>query len=158
MSAPPARPAGHDDRETGQATVLIVGFVLLTLLVTSVVAGITAVYIEHKKLLGIADSAALAAADTFDLAGADAGDGAGTAPVPVLRSDRVGGAVRAYLDGLGPDARVSGLTIGAGTGTADGRTAQVELYGVARPPLISILLPDGIPVTALAHARAELRQ
>lgn len=121
---------------------------------TSVVAGITAVYVGHKKLLAIADSAALAAADTFDLAG----DGGSTAPVPVLRSDRVGGAVRAYLDGLGPDARVGGMTIGAGTGTADGRTAQVELHGVARPPLLSIVLPEGIPVTATAHARAELRQ
>ncbi|GGC87203.1 hypothetical protein GCM10011512_12640 [Tersicoccus solisilvae] len=143
-----------EDRETGQTTVLIIGFVLLTLLVTSVVAGVTAVYIEHKKLLAIADSAALAAADTFDLAG----DGATTAPVPVLRSDRVNGAVRAYLDGLGPDAGVDGLAIGAGTGTADGRTARIELHGVARPPLVTFLVPDGIPVTATAQARAELRQ
>ncbi|WP_233121194.1 pilus assembly protein TadG-related protein [Tersicoccus sp. Bi-70] len=142
------------DREAGQTTVLIIGFVLLTLLVTSVAADITAVYIEHKKLLAVADSAALAAADTFDLAG----DGATTAPVPVLHSDRVGGAVRAYLGGLGPDAGVDGLAIGAGTGTTDGRTAQVELHGVARPPLISILVPDGIPITAVAQARAELRQ
>ncbi|BCW49043.1 pilus assembly protein TadG-related protein [Arthrobacter sp. StoSoilB13] len=46
-------------------TVLIVGFVLLALLLAAVVMATSAIYLEHKKLLSLADGAALAAADSY---------------------------------------------------------------------------------------------
>ena len=51
--------------EEGQMTVLIVGFVLLALLLAAVVMAASAIYLEHKKLLSLADGAALAAADSY---------------------------------------------------------------------------------------------
>ena len=56
--------SGHS-REDGQVTVLILGFVLLSLLLASVVMGASAIYLERKKLLSLADGAALAAADSY---------------------------------------------------------------------------------------------
>ncbi|WP_343212954.1 pilus assembly protein TadG-related protein, partial [Arthrobacter sp. H5] len=47
--------AGTED--DGQISVLLIGYLLLSLLVVSVVMATSAVYIEHKKLLSAADGA-----------------------------------------------------------------------------------------------------
>ena len=57
--------------------VMIVGYVLLALLVVTVVIGISSVYLEHKRLLSLADGASLAAADSYTL-----GEVAGAAEAP----------------------------------------------------------------------------
>ena len=48
-------------------TVLIIGFVMLALLVSTVVMAASSLYIEHKKLLSLADGASVAAADSYTL-------------------------------------------------------------------------------------------
>ncbi|WP_411373695.1 Tad domain-containing protein [Arthrobacter sp. MPF02] len=58
--------AGEED-ENGQLMVMILGYVALALLVATVVIGISAVYLEHKRLLSLADGASLAAADSYTL-------------------------------------------------------------------------------------------
>jgi len=51
-------------------TVLIIGFVMLALLVSTVVMAASSLYIEHKKLLSLADGASVAAADYLSRNGA----------------------------------------------------------------------------------------
>lgn len=141
--------------EEGQIGVLIIGYMLVSLLVVSVVMGASALYLGHKKLLAAADGAALAAADTFSL-----GDVAapGEGPAAVLAPGAVQTEVNRYLSLTDAAERIPGLTVDSETGTADGRTAKVVLTGVVHPPLVNFLVPDGIPITAVSEARARLSQ
>lgn len=141
--------------EEGQIGVLIIGYLLVSLLVLTVVMGASALYLGHKKLLSAADGAALAAADTFSLA--PSGNPAG-GPAAVLAPAAVQMEVDRYLAATSAADRLPGLAVAAETGTADGRTARVVLTGVVHPPLVNFLVPDGIPITAVAEARARLSQ
>lgn len=137
--------------------VLLIGYVLLSLLLVTVVAAGSSVYIGQKKLLSAADGAALAAADTFRLGAADPGTG-DTPPSALLTQGGVISAAQAYLAGNDSDASLPGLSVGAGTGTPDGRTAQVTLTAVVHPLFINFLVPAGIAVTATSSARSQLVQ
>lgn len=142
-----------DTTEDGQITVLIIGYILLSLLVVAVVTAVSAVYIEHKKLLSVADGAALSAADTFSIASIDAGGGE---PAPALDSESVSRAAAAYLDRSGAVPRFNNLGLDPATGAPDSRTARVVLTAVVHPPLVNFLVPAGIPIVATADARADL--
>ncbi|MGR0159529.1 pilus assembly protein TadG-related protein [Paenarthrobacter nitroguajacolicus] len=140
--------------EDGQITVLIVGFVLLSLLLASVVMAASAVYLEQKKLLSLADGAALAAADSYtvgDIAG-------GSIPSPSLVDARVLAATGSYLDASNAFSQHDHLAVAAGTGSEPGGTAVVVLTAVAHPPVVSFLLPDGIRIEARSTARSRLTQ
>jgi hypothetical protein len=141
---------GNDD---GQITVLIIGYILLSLLVVAVVSAASAVYIEHKKLLSAADGAALSAADTFSVAaiGSEAGE-----PSPALDSGDVSQAAAAYLQRSGSLQRFNNLGLDPATGAPDARTARVVLTAVVHPPIVNFLVPAGIPIVATADARADL--
>lgn len=146
----------HDrdhDRDDGQVTILVIGFAVVLLLLTVVVMGVTAVYVGERKLQVLADNAALAAADTF--VALDPGED-GAPPVTVLDDDAVAGAAAAYLDTVSAWAGTPGLALAAPTGSPDGRTAEVTLSAVVHPPVVNLLVPDGIPITATSEARARL--
>jgi uncharacterized membrane protein len=145
----------NQESEEGQVMVLITGYVLLTLLLVTVVAAVSSVYLTQKKLLSIADSAALAAADSYTLQQVST---VGGAPGTVLTGEQVRAAVTTYVQHNEPLLDVSGLVIAAGTGTVDGRTAQVTLTAVAHPVFLNFLIPDGIAVTATSTARSELKR
>lgn len=142
-------------REDGQITVLIIGYVLLSLLVIAVVTAASAVYIEHKKLLSAADGAALSAADTFSVSSIRTGTGGGK-PSPALDSGSVSAAAAGYLERSGALARFTGLGVDPATGAPDSRTARVVLTAVVHPPIVNFLVPAGIPIVATAEARADL--
>jgi uncharacterized membrane protein len=146
--------AQHRD-ERGQVAVLIIGFVAISLLILTVVMAVSSVYIERKKLLSVADGAALAAADTFTLADVEAGEGA---PVPRLSDGAVHSAVQRYLAETGAAGRFNGLAVSGGTGSPESRTAHVELSAVVHPPMVNFLVPDGVPITVFSDARSELRR
>ena len=152
---PPDRNVDKDDDEQGQITVLIIGYILLSLLVVAVVTAVSAVYIEHKKLLSAADGAALAAADSYSI---DVGTGVQGAagPLPMLQDSGVEDAAAGYLAAVGAEGRFHQLSIDPATGAPDGRTARVVLAAVVRPPIVNVLVPAGIPIVARADARAEL--
>lgn len=139
--------------ESGQLTVLIIGFTVLCLLVAATVMGVSAVHIEHRKLLSAADGAAAAAADSFTLADTAPGD---RPPAAVLAPEKVRGVVATYLARDGAAARFEGLAVEAATGTPDGRTATVSLTAMAKVPMAGFLLPQGVPIKATASARARL--
>ncbi|WP_026553143.1 pilus assembly protein TadG-related protein [Arthrobacter sp. H20] len=134
-------------------TVLVIGYLLLSLLILTVVLGASAVYLDRQKLLSVADGAALTAADTFGLA--DPVPGA-TAPVPQLDAGTVRSTVQEYLDLTGAGTRFTGLAIDPATGAPDSRTARVVLTAVVHPPIVNFLVPEGIPIAVTADARSEL--
>ena len=146
--------ATHADDESGQVGVLIIGYLLVSLLVITVVLAISAVYIEHKKLLSAADGAALAAADNYSIT-VDAAEGS-SIPLPVLQDSGVEASASGYLVATGAATRFQELAVDPSTGAPDGRTARVVLTAVVRPPIANFLVPDGIPIVARSDARAEL--
>jgi hypothetical protein len=152
MTTPPPENAGGPS-EDGQLMVLIIGYVLLALLVTTVVAAASSVYIEHKKLLSLADGASVAAADSFTLGQLDSASGS---PTAVLSSDRVRGTAVDHLNRDGAFTRFSGLTVAPATGSPDGATAVVVLGAAVHPPIVNFLVPDGIRIEATSTARSRL--
>lgn len=139
--------------DDGQITVLIIGYILLSLLVLAVVTAASAVYIEHKKLLSVADGAALSAADTFSVSSIEAG---ASEPSPALDAGSVAQAAAAYLDRSAAVPRFNDLALDPATGAPDARTARVVLTAVVHPPIVNFLVPAGIPIAATADARADL--
>lgn len=103
--------------ESGQVGILIIGYVLLALLVITVIAGASSVYLGHKKLLSAADGAALAAADTFSLSQVQ---GTGGSTPAVLERSMLTAEVQGYLRESRAGERIDSLQIAPETGTPDG--------------------------------------
>ncbi|MFP5311490.1 MAG: pilus assembly protein TadG-related protein [Actinomycetes bacterium] len=143
---------GKPDQD-GQVLVMILGYVVLALLVATVVVGISAVYLEHKRLLSLADGASLAAADSYTL-GEVASQG-GT-PSAVLNSARVRNVAADFVARSPASQRFSSLAVAGATGTPDGSTAVVVLTTVVHPPVVNFLVPDGIRIEATSTARSRL--
>lgn len=139
--------------EEGQMIVLIIGYVLLALLVTTVVIGISSVYIEHKRLLSLADGASLAAADSYTLGEVET---AGGSPSAVLGSERVRNVAADFVSRNPAAQRFDELSVTPGTGSPDGSTAVVVLSAAVHPPVVNFLVPDGIRVEASSTARSRL--
>lgn len=152
----PRRTRGDD----GQVMILALAFGLLAILLVGVVVSATAVHLERKRLLALADLAALEAADAMSLDGYYAGppgpDPAPRAPV-LLTPDDVRGAVDAYLERAPAATRFRDLEVVSAT-TDDGRTAVVTMRATADVPLLSAATAawsDGVELLVTARARAD---
>lgn len=143
----------REDNDDGQVAFLVIGYTLLSLLLLTVVMAASSIYLEHKKLLAVADGAAVAAAGSFTLASEPSAAGP---PATILTSEGVRGAADSYLSTTGAAGRLSSLMVAPETGAPDGRTARVALTATAHPPIINFLVPDGIRITVVAEARASL--
>ncbi|WP_448631687.1 pilus assembly protein TadG-related protein [Cellulomonas soli] len=150
-------------------TLLTLGFMAVALMLVTVVVSATGVHLERKRLIALADLAALDAADSLvaeqylaDAAAASADPGAPETPVAgggvPLRDADVARAVDTYLAHEADEtARWSQFAV-LEAGTPDGRTATVRLAAVVRPPLLGwVLAPwsDGIRLEAWSSARAS---
>lgn len=133
--------------------VLIIGYVLVALLVATVVMAASSVYLEHKKLLSMADGASMAAADSFTLGQLGSGSGA---PTAILSAGRVRSTAADYLSRNSAFARFSDLAVAPATGSPDGSTAVVALSATVHPPIVNFLVPDGIRIEATSTARSRL--
>jgi len=145
-----------DDGESGQITLLSIGFGLLALTLVLVVAAASSLYLERKQLLALADGAAADAADAIDY-GLYYGPGGAADGVP-LSDASVRESVAEYLGSSAAAGTFRGLAVGPGTGTGDGRTAHVTLSAVARPAVVPwVLVPwsDGFVITVTSSARAD---
>ena len=142
------------DPDAGQTTIVLVGFALVTLLLVVTVLAITSVYVGERQLQSLADRAAGAAADTFTSVDR-AGEGP---PTPVLTHEAVVGSATSYLGTVGAFRDVSSLEVGIPTGSTDGTTAQVTLTAVVHPPVVNVVIPEGVPISATADARAVMRR
>jgi hypothetical protein len=143
--------------DDGQILVLTLGYVVIALLLVTVVASASAVHLERKRLLALADLAALESADAL----AERGyfpTGADGRPGLPLSDASVRAAVEDYLrDNPGAAAGLDDLTVLSAT-TPDGESAEVRLGAVARPAVVSwVLSPwtDGIALEAESVARAS---
>jgi hypothetical protein len=138
--------------EEGAAIPLVVGLFAIALAFVVVAAGASSLHLVRLRMLTVADGAALAGAESFRLADVSV---QGDAVVPALSAAEVHRVVIAYVaDAGGPD--LESLTV-IGATTTDGRSATVELRAIWRPPLVSPLLPDGLPVTVSSTAAARFR-
>ena len=136
--------------ETGSTLPLTIfyGFLSLVLILLAVAA--TSLYLERKRLFTVADGAALVGAEAYDLADlAPSDDGH---PRPRLEAADVRTAVTGYL-GSAPVNGFESLTVERAT-TVDGRSATVELSAYWRPPVLTLLLPEGLRLEVIAVARS----
>jgi hypothetical protein len=130
--------------------------VLALLLVTTIVSA-SSVHLERKRLLALADLTALGAADALsEEAYYGRVPGASSSALVVLTPVTVRAAVQEQLSRSPEAASFEGLTVVEAT-TRDGRTAEVTLAALARPPLltwVTAVWSDGIALRATSRARA----
>ena len=155
---------GGCDPDAGQILLLTIGYAMIALALVLVIGSASAVHLERKSLLALAEGAALDAADAVDLDlfyGADSfldavGEGSFAGLVP-LSDAAVREAAVEYLRDAPAAAGITGLAIGEPTGSPDGRSARVTLVALARPPLVPWVLvgwSEGIALQVTATARA----
>jgi hypothetical protein len=139
------RALAPDDGSTLPLTIL---YGMLSLVLVLLVVAATSLYLERKRLFTLADAAALVGAEAFDLddvALTDAGFR------PVLETPRVSAAVRDYIAANPGD--FENLAIERAE-TIDGRSATVSLSALWRPPVLSLLVPEGMRIDVTAVARS----
>ncbi|MBX3093460.1 MAG: Tad domain-containing protein [Cryobacterium sp.] len=137
------------DDEAGSTLVLAIFYSFLALVLIFVVVAATSLHLERKRLFTLADGAALVGAEAFDLADVTLGpDG----PEVTLETPDVAAAVSSYLARV-PDTGLESLTLESAH-TVDGRSATVTLSAYWRPPMVTLLVPNGIRIEVTALARS----
>jgi uncharacterized membrane protein len=131
--------------EAGTILPLVLGYVVLALAAVFVCVCATDLYLAQKRLDGLADAAALAAADGFTLL-VDQGE-----PRAELTESGVREQAAALLQGTQTEAALVSAE------TPDGVSARVTVAGVWHPPVVSMFVPDGVPIEATATSRTALR-
>ena len=134
--------------EQGSILPLVCCYAALALLVTLIVASATSLYLERKRLLTLADGAALVGAESFTLSEVSLEHGA---PRVELKPAQVRAAVRDYLDDQ-PIGRFEALTLDEAT-SRDGRSATVTVSAVWHPPVVTLFVPDGLRIDATSTSR-----
>jgi uncharacterized membrane protein len=143
-------PARSDLRDDDGSTLLLTIFYgFLALLVVLIVVAATSLYLERKKLFTLADGAALAGAESFALDAVAIDDGELRA---ALSDAEVAAAATAYL-AAAPHSGIEDLVL-ARADTADGQSATVTLRAWWRPPVLTLFVPEGLPVEVTAVARS----
>lgn len=152
------RASGRDD---GQVLLLTLGFVVVALLLVLVVSAATAVHLDRKRLVALADVVALDAADALANPGyfaPGAGQGDPDRGGIDLSDASVRAAAEAYLQ-ENPEATAEFVEIRVLEATSpDGRSASVRLGAVVRVPVVGGVLSawsSGIAVEAQSSARAR---
>jgi hypothetical protein len=136
----------RDDR--GSILPLVCFYGALALLVTLLVAAATSLYLERKRLFTLADGAALVGAESFQLNAVTMTSGG---PRATLTDAGVRDAVAGYL-ASNPIGRFEALHLDEAF-TPDGRSAEVTVSAVWRPPVVTVFLPEGLRVEATAVSR-----
>ena len=136
------RPPRGADVE-GTVLLLTLGYVVLALVLVLVCADATSLYVAQKRADAVADAAALAGADGF-----------------VLSTD--GGTATALLTDEGVHAQAADIVASfpevqlAAASTPDGVSARVTVVTTWHPPVLTLFVPDGVPLQATATSRNAL--
>ncbi len=134
--------------DSGSILPLICFYSALALLVTLIVASATSLYLERKRLFTLADGAALVGAESFDLDGVTmTPDG----PRATLTDSGVRDAVGSYL-ASNPIGSFEALHVDEAI-TRDGRSAEVTVSAIWRPPVVTLFVPEGLRIDATAVSR-----
>lgn len=146
--------------DDGQVLLLALVYGLVAILLVLVVVAASAVHLDRKRLLALADGAALDAADAVDEAAyfeATAQE-SGLDAVPVTDAG-VRDSVVAYLERQQAPSRFNDLAVDVGsTGTPDGSTAVVVLTARSLPFLPDLVAGDfraGVPLRVTASAVSQ---
>ncbi|CAN7314835.1 pilus assembly protein TadG-related protein [Microbacterium sp. LjRoot45] len=129
--------------EDGTALLLTLGYAVLALVLVLICADATSLYLAQKRADAAADAAALAGADGFALTVV------GGEPVARLTDANVHEQAAALVGEL------PGVTL-VDAGTPDGVSARVTVRLQWRPPVVTLFVPDGLPVEATATSRTAL--
>ncbi|MCK1801502.1 pilus assembly protein TadG-related protein [Nocardia zapadnayensis] len=135
--------------DEGSIMPLAVGFTTIALVLVILGAVITDIYLAHRKLYALADSAALAAADSFE-------PDYGSDPAIIFTDVAVQREAESYLDRAQVSSRFRGLDVQGES--PDDRSVEIVLSARYRPALVSPFVPRGIELTATARARGALRE
>lgn len=130
--------------DDGSVLLLTLGYALLALALVLVCANATSLYLAQKRLDSAADAAALAGGDGFTL---ELIDGRATA---VLTDDDVREQAEEVVAAMG-----EAITV-VDASTPDGVSARVTVSGVWHPPVVSLFVPNGVPLGATATSRTAL--
>lgn len=142
--------------EEGSTLILTIFYAFLALVLILVVVAASSLYLERKRLLTLADGAALAGAESFSLDAVGVTDDlSGTVPRPVLQSAEVRAAAEDYL-AAAPHGGFELVEL-TEAGSTDGQSATVALGGLWRPPVLAFFLPRGVPLEVTAVARSVFR-
>lgn len=142
------------DSEKGSILLLIVGLCLVLLLVASTVVAVSSVYLERHRLQALADQSASAAAQRVEGISSAGADEA----VPRLHPTSVNSTVQTFIVESGAASDFNNLIINPATGVSTSNTAVVVLNSTAYPPLLSVVVPDGVPITVTGRARVQTTQ
>ena len=135
--------------EEGSTVPLTIFYGMLCLVVILIAVAATSLYLERKRLFSLADGAALAAAESFDLSSiVMTPDGVR----PSLSSGSVSRAVDDYLATTGSGSLESLVVERAET--VDSRSATVTLSAWWRPPVLTLVIPEGLRIEVTAVARS----
>jgi hypothetical protein len=135
--------------DDGSILPLTIFYGFLSLVLVLLVVSATSLYLERKRLFTLADAAALVGAEAFEL------DAVTLTPVgyrPNLVSSEVADAVQEFVDST-PHREFESLTVDRAE-SVDGRSATVALSAYWRPPIVSLLVPDGIRIDVTGVARS----
>lgn len=138
-------PAEEEAADQGSILLLTLGYAVLAIAVIFVCTAATSLYLAQKQLDAVADAAALAAADGFDFAEV------GGEPVATVTASAVRREAESILVNLDTDARLVSAT------SPDGVSARVTVAGEWHPPLVTVFVPDGVPLESTATSRTALR-
>ena len=155
MTAGRRRRAHRDRGESGQISLLVLGWAVVVVLLVVGTVAVTSVELSRMRLLDAADAAALDAADSLDTGAYRRGLGGAVA----LSDDSVREGAQAYLGSLSRAPGILAWWVAAGTGSPDGQTAVVRLTGEADVPLVGGVLRalgGSVTITVESHARAPL--
>lgn len=145
--------------DSGQIAVLVLSLVAIASALILVVAAASGVHLQRKRLLALADAAALHAASgvseqAYATEGVRPGGG-----VP-LTDDTVLAATRDYLDLTLPRLTEQEIDVVAPTGAPGGHTAEVTLQRRVQVPFVQWLAPrvdPAIVIRVTARADVSLR-
>jgi len=135
--------------EDGSTVPLTIFYGVLCLVVVLIAVAATSLYLERKRLFTLADGAAISAAESFDLATVvRTPDGVR----PALSSDAVARAVDEYLVAANADA-LEGVRMERAE-SVDARSATVTLSAWWRPPVLTLVIPEGLRLEVTAVGRS----
>jgi len=135
--------------DEGSTLLLTIFYAALSLALILLVVAATSLYLERKRLFTLADGAALVGAEAFDLEDVRVTP---EGPRLTLKSADVAAAVARYVRDTPPSSLESVAIDSAGS--VDGRSATVTLSAYWRPPVLSLLVPEGFRIEVTAVARS----
>ncbi|WAB82754.1 pilus assembly protein TadG-related protein [Microcella daejeonensis] len=145
------RSRGRDDE--GSILPLVAGYGALALLVVLLVTAATSLYLERKRLLTLADGAALAGAEAYELTDLTVAP-SGAISRPPLDDAAVRAVVEQYL-AEAPVQGFEGLQLERAE-SEDGSSATVRLSSFWRPPVVTPFVPEGIRLDVTTVGRSVL--